>query len=336
MPGASHDSGRSNVSSHTTQMRIAAVCRYWRRGPHACVRVHVCAGVCPCLQECSATCVPLANNRGEHHRPSREGLARGHGLWGHWHARTGRCPSPPAQHRATLPCFPWEDRAVAKAGWRLSGKPVAVLSWPCPGRLALFPGAMSAELMSTPQAFQLPLALSPPLHAAMEKVKMINLLSSLGEQVWGLQERQAGWLPSAPSHPAVCSWRLASSPYILQASRCCGQQWASESSGGEQGQRGDSPAPPLWARKCLRAQSGGKRPHPCCPGSSSPFLTPHRSSVRPLARAFCSCRGPAGGDPSLIPTELSLEPVVAVTLFCKGHYCLQFSLLCLNWHNSLN
>lgn len=143
-------------------------------------------------------------------------------------------------------------------------------------------------------------------------------------------DQQAGWLPSAPSHPAVCSWRLASSPYILQASGWCGQQGASESSGGEWGQRGDSPAPPLRARKRLRAQSGGKRPHPCCPGSSSPFLTPRRSSVRSLAHAFCSCRGLAGGDPSLIPTELSLEPVVVVTLFCKGHYCLQFSLLCLN------
>ena len=184
--------------------------------------------------------------------------------------------------------------------------------------------------MSTPHSSQLPLALSPPLYAAMEKVKMINLSSSLGEQVWGLQGRQAGWLPSAPSHPAVCSWRLASSPYILQASGRCSQQGASESSGGERGQCGGSPAPPLRARKWLRAQSGGKRPHPCCPGSSSPFLTPCRSSVRPLARVFCSRRGPAGGDPSLIPTELSLEPVVVVTLFCKGHYCLQFSLLCLN------
>lgn len=196
------------------------------------------------------------------------------------------------------------------------------------------------EFTSPLHSFQLPLALSLPLRAATEKVKIISSLS-LGEQVWGLQARQArrqvGGLHSAPPtllcalgawHSCPASCKLPSGV----ANR--GRATALEG----RGQRGDSPAPPLRVRKWPRflesfsiasAQSGGKGPHPCCPGALPPFRTPRRS-LKPLVCAFCSCWDLAGGDPSLIPTELSLKPVVVVTLFCKGHCCLQFSLLCLN------
>lgn len=143
--------------------------------------------------------------------------------------------------------------------------------------------------------------------------------------------------PFCPSHPALGSWSLAFLPCILQASECCGQQGRATALEGR-GQRGDSPAPPQRVRKWPRflesfsiasAQSGGNGPHPCCPEALPPFQTPRRS-LKPLVCAFCSCWDLAGGDPSLIPTEQSLKPVVVVTLFCKGHCCLQFSLLCLN------
>lgn len=206
-----------------------------------------------------------------------------------------------------------------------------------PVSLALCP----VEFTSPLHSFQLPLALSLPLRAGMEKVKMISSLS-LGEQVWGLQGRQAqpqaGGLPSAPPtllcalgawHPRPASCKLPGGV----ANREPAEFWR----GGinvvtpmhhhcrpGSGYVSWSPSP------IASAQSGGKGPHPCCPGASSPFLTSHRSSLKRLVCVFCSCSDLAGEDPSLIPTELSLKPVVVVTLFCKGHYCLQFSLLCLN------
>lgn len=57
--------------------------------------------------------------------------------------------------------------------------------------------------------------------------------------------------PFCPSHPALCSWSLASSPCILQASGWCGQQGAGRVLEGRD-QRGDSHTPPLQARKWLR------------------------------------------------------------------------------------
>lgn len=59
------------------------------------------------------------------------------------------------------------------------------------------------------------------------------------------------------------------------------------------------------------------------------LLTSHSSSVTPACATWVGDKLP-GGDPSLIFPELSLQPVAVVVLLCKGHYCLQFSLLCLN------
>lgn len=138
--------------------------------------------------------------------------------------------------------------------------------------------------------------------------------------------------PFCPSHPALCFWTLASSPCGV-ANRGPAELWRG----------GVNVVTPLhphcrpgsgyvsWSPSPIAsAQSGGKGPHPCCPGASSPFLIPRRSSLKRLVCVFCSCWDLAGEDPSLIPTELSLKPMVVVTLFCKGHYCLQFSILCLN------
>lgn len=195
-----------------------------------------------------------------------------------------------------------------------------------PVSLALCP----VEFTSPLHSFQLPLALSLPLRAGMEKVKMISSLS-LGEQVWGLQGRQAqpqaGGLPSAPPtllcalgawHPRPASCKLPGGV----ANREPAEFWRG----------GINVVTPMhhhcrpgsgyvsWSPSPISsAHSGGKGPHPCCPGASSPFLTPRRSSLKRLVCVFCSCSDLAGEDPSLIPTELSLKPLVVVTLFCKGH-----------------
>lgn len=60
-----------------------------------------------------------------------------------------------------------------------------------------------------------------------------------------------------------------------------------------------------------------------------PLLTSHSSSVTPACATWVGDKLP-GGDPSLISPELSLQPVAVLVLLCKGHCCLQFSLLCLN------
>ena len=232
-----------------------------------------------------------------------------------------------------IPGFPGRTARLRQVGGhqgsRQSCRDPVLGDWPC--FLALCP----VEFTSPLHSFQLPLALSLPSRAGMEKVRMISS-SSLGEQVWGLQGRQARppsrRAPFCPSHPALCFWSLASSPCGV-ANRGPAELWRG----------GVNVVTPLhphcrpgsgyvsWSPSPIAsAQSGGKGPHPCCPGASSPFLIPRRSSLKRLVCVFCSCWDLAGEDPSLIPTELSLKPMVVVTLFCKGHYCLQFSILCLN------
>ena len=255
-------------------LRIAEVHLCWRHRPQACARV-CCRYVCPCPRGCSTVHTSCKErqriNRASEitrvrtllfrwdHRPRKKGFAQGHGALVAVPAPEQDLALLPLQSRVTSPWFPWADRTVAKAGLRPSGKPAAILRLTRTGRLVLFPGtsvqwSLWVQVHCTLSGYlQLRHA---SLYVALEKAKKISLPST-GEQVWRLQQgegwNQADWLPSAPppprSHPALRSWRsLASSTWILRASRWCGQQGAGGSSGGgEQGQGGDSPALPLRA-----------------------------------------------------------------------------------------
>lgn len=146
-------------------------------------------------------CIHLVNNRGADHGRNRKGLARGRGRWRHQQPRDRTLPfSLCAAQSHALSGFHGRTGRLGQVGghqgsqWRSRRDPV-LGDWPC--SLAPCP----VEFTSPLHSFQLPLALSLPLRAATEKVKMISSLS-LGEQVWGLQgrqaRRQAGGLPSAP------------------------------------------------------------------------------------------------------------------------------------------
>lgn len=125
MPGASRDSGQSNVSP-TSPARESLRSDYTEGMTAMHVCVCTCEQVCgPCLRECSAMCIHLVNSRGADHGRNRKGLARAADAGGTSSLGIGCCPSPLRNPEPRPLWFPWEDRA-ARAGWRPSGKPVAI------------------------------------------------------------------------------------------------------------------------------------------------------------------------------------------------------------------
>lgn len=219
--------------------------------------MHVC--VCTCEQVCVSMSARMQRyvhssckqQRSRSRAEQEGGLGPGpQGRWRHQQPRDRLLPFSLCSPEPRLSGFHGRTGRLGQVGghqgsqWRLAREPR-------PGRLTLFPGAVSVEFTSPLHSFQLPLALSLPLRAATEKSENDQARCHWGSRCGGCRGGRHGAKPGSLLPPPPCSGLLEPgilALHILQASECCGQQGRATALEGR-GQRGDSPAPPPRVRK---------------------------------------------------------------------------------------